>query len=145
MVVRRLLKALGGYSDNFMAALYLWPIASIALTLPILAYLYHRDGRLKFGSIVSTYLAVLYLVGLGCFTLYPLPSGSSGLGITYGIPWQLNPLAPLSDIARFRICCYSTDSFQCNFLCSIRVYNRTDVAFTPCSVSFVGFCRLAPY
>ena len=100
MVVRRLLKALGGYSDNFMAALYLWPIASIVLTLPILAYLYHRDGRLKFGSIVSTYLAVLYLVGLGCFTLYPLPSGSSGLGITYGIPWQLNPLAPLSDIAR---------------------------------------------
>ena len=100
MVVRRLLKALGGYSDNFMAALYLWPIAYIVLTLPILAYLYHRDGRLKFGSIVSTYLAVLYLVGLGCFTLYPLPSGSSGLGITYGIPWQLNPLAPMSDIAR---------------------------------------------
>lgn len=100
MVVRRLLEALGGYSDNFMAALFLWPIASVVLTLPILAYLYHRDGRLKFGSVVSTYLVVLYLAGLGCFTLYPLPSGSSGLGITYGIPWQLNPLAPLSDIAR---------------------------------------------
>ena len=78
---------LAGYTDNFRAALALWPLASVALTLPILAYLYHRDGRLKFASVVSTYLAVLYLVGLGRFTLYPLPEGSSGPGISYGIPW----------------------------------------------------------
>ena len=71
-----------------------------ALTLPILAWLYHRDGRLRFGSAVSTYLAVLYVLGLGCFTLYPLPSGDSGLGITYGVPWQLDPLAFVGDFAR---------------------------------------------
>lgn len=82
---------INGYSENFMLAVGLWPLAATALTLPILAYLYHRDGRLKFVSVVSTYLAVLYLLGLGCFTLYPLPSGDSGLGITYGVPWQLNP------------------------------------------------------
>lgn len=91
---------LGGYSDNFAAALGLWPLASFVLTLPILAYLYHRDGRLKFVSVVSTYLAVLYILGLGCFTLYPLPSGTSGLGITRGIPWQLNPFAFVGDLAR---------------------------------------------
>lgn len=91
---------LGSYSENFAAALALWPVASFMLTLPILAYLYHRDGRLKFVSVASTYLAVLYVMGLGCFTLYPLPSGSSGLGITRGIPWQLNPLAFVGDIAR---------------------------------------------
>ena len=91
---------LSGYSANFRAALAMWPLASFALTLPILAYLYHRDGRLKAASVVSTYLAVLYVLGLGCFTLYPLPSGTSGLGITYGVPWQLNPLAPLADFAR---------------------------------------------
>ena len=63
---------ISGYSENFMLAVGLWPLAATALTLPILAYLYHRDGRLKFVSVVSTYLAVLYLLGLGCFTLYPL-------------------------------------------------------------------------
>ena len=91
---------LAGYSDNFLATLVLWPVASFVLTLPILAYLYHRDGRLKFVSVVSTYLAVLYLLGLACFTLYPLPDGTSGPGVTYGIPWQLDPFAPVADFAR---------------------------------------------
>lgn len=81
-------------------ALALWPLASVVLTLPILAWLYHRDGRLRFASVVSTYLAVLYVLGLGCFTLWPLPSGDSGLGITYGVPWQLDPLAFVGDFAR---------------------------------------------
>ena len=89
-----------GYSRNFEMALILWPLASAALTLPILAFLYHREGRLRFPSVVTTYLAVLYLMGLGCFTLYPLPSGTSGPGISYGIPWQLNPLAPIGDFMR---------------------------------------------
>ncbi|MDY2777514.1 MAG: VanZ family protein [Collinsella sp.] len=91
---------LSGYTENFLLAVALWPLASMALTLPILAWLYHRDGRLRFGSAVSTYLAVLYVLGLGCFTLWPLPSGDSGLGITYGIPWQLDPLAFVWDFAR---------------------------------------------
>ena len=91
---------LAGYTENFLLALALWPLASAALTLPILAWLYHRDGRLRFGSAVSTYLAVLYVLGLGCFTLWPLPSGGSGPGITYGIPWQLDPLAFVGDFLR---------------------------------------------
>lgn len=91
---------LAGYTDNFLLALMLWPLASFLLTLPILAWLYHHDGRLRFGSAVSTYLAVLYVLGLGCFTLYPLPSGDSGLGITYGVPWQLDPFAFVGDFAR---------------------------------------------
>ena len=91
---------LSGYTENFLLAVTLWPLASLALTLPILAWLYHRDGRLRFGSAVSTYLAVLYVLGLGCFTLYPLPSGDSGLGITFGVPWQLDPLAFVGDFAR---------------------------------------------
>lgn len=91
---------LGNYSENFAAALILWPLASFALTLPILAYLYHRDGRLRFGSFVGTYLTVLYFLGLGCFTLYPLPSGEAGLGITYGVPANFNPLAFVGDIGK---------------------------------------------
>ena len=91
---------LSGYTDNFLMALALWPVASALLTLPILAWLYHRDGRLRFASVVSTYLAVLYVLGLGCFTLWPLPSGTSGPGISYGIPWQLDPLAFVGDFMR---------------------------------------------
>lgn len=91
---------LGSYTDNFAAALILWPFVSFVLTLPILAYLYHRDGRLRFGSFVGTYLAVLYVLGLGCFTLYPLPSGDVGLGITYGVPANFNPLAFVGDIQK---------------------------------------------
>lgn len=91
---------LGNYSENFAAALILWPMASFVLTLPILAYLYHRDGHLRFGSFAGTYLTVLYVLGLGCFTLYPLPSGDAGPGITYGIPPQWGPLNFVNDIAK---------------------------------------------
>lgn len=83
---------LGNYSENFAAALVLWPALSFLLTLPILAYLYHRDGRLRFGTFVGAYLTVLYVCGLGCFTLYPLPSGDAGLGITYGVAPNFNPM-----------------------------------------------------
>lgn len=89
---------LSGYSDSFLMALALWPVASFALTLPILAWLYHRDGRLRFLSAAGAYLSVLYLLGLACFTLYPLPDGDSGPGITYGLAPILNPLHFIDDI-----------------------------------------------
>lgn len=91
---------LGNYSENFAAALILWPILSFMLTLPILAYLYHRDGRLRFGTFVGAYLTVFYVCGLGCFTLYPLPSGDAGPGITYGIAPQWAPLNFIGDIQK---------------------------------------------
>lgn len=91
---------LGNYSENFAAALVLWPALSFLLTLPILAYLYHRDGRLRFGTFVGAYLTVLYICGLGCFTLYPLPTGDAGPGISYGIQPQWAPLNFIGDIHR---------------------------------------------
>ena len=91
---------LGNYSENFAAALVLWPVLSFMLTLPILAYLYHRDGRLRFGTFVGAYLTVLYVCGLGCFTLYPLPQGDAGPGITYGVAPNFNPMNFMNDIAK---------------------------------------------
>ena len=91
---------LGRFSESFAAAVVLWPLASMVLTLPILAYLYHRDGRLRAASAVSAYLAVLYVLGLGCFTLYPLPDGTSGPGITYCFEPRFNPLGFLDDLAK---------------------------------------------
>ena len=80
-----------GFTDSFAIALGLWPLVSMFLTLPILAMLYRRDGRLRAPSVIGTYLSVLYVLGLGCLTLYPLPDGSAGPGITYGVPRELQP------------------------------------------------------
>ena len=98
--VAHIVSFLQGFSGNFKAALLLWPMLSLLLTLPILAYLYHRDGRLRWGSALAAYASVLYIAGLGCFTLYPLPSGTEGPGITYGISPQLDPLNFIADIRR---------------------------------------------
>lgn len=91
---------LAGFSRQFMLALGLWPIASLVLTLPVLAILYRRDGRLRFWSALGAYLSVLYLLALMCFTLYPLPSGNTGLGITYGVAPQLDFWVFIDDIRR---------------------------------------------
>lgn len=95
-----ILSFLQGFSGSFKAALLLWPLLSAALTLPLAAYLYHRDGRLRVSAVLAAYMAVLYIAGLGCFTLYPLPSGTEGPGITYGIPPQLDPLNFVYDIQK---------------------------------------------
>ncbi len=93
-------KYLLAYSDTFATALLLWPLASLVLTLPILAILYRRDGRLRFFSAVGAYLSVLYFLGLVCFTLYPLPTGDSGPGITYGIAPRTDILGFIGDLRR---------------------------------------------
>ncbi|MEY8437131.1 VanZ family protein [Atopobiaceae bacterium 24-176] len=91
---------LRAYSGPFKLAMALWPLASFVLTLPVLAMVYHRRGRITLASLAWSYLAVLYLVGLACFTCYPLPTGTSGPGITYGVAPQLDPLAFVGDIRR---------------------------------------------
>lgn len=101
---------LKSFSNEFFLALGVWPIASFVLTLPILAFLYNRDRKLRFWSVAGAYLSVLYGLGLVFFTLWPLPSGDSGPGITYGIEPQLNPLGFIRDIqedglkAVFQVC-----------------------------------------
>ena len=91
---------INNYSDNFIVALALWPLASGVLSVPLIALLYHRDGRMHLNTVIGAYLSVLYALSLVCFTLYPLPSGESGLGITYGIAPQLNPFGFLNDLAK---------------------------------------------
>ena len=73
---------INNYSDNFIVALALWPLASGVMSVPLIALLYHRDGRMHLNTVIGAYLSVLYALSLVCFTLYPLPSGESGLGIT---------------------------------------------------------------
>ncbi len=93
-----MLQFLRSYSASFSAAFALWPLASLVLTLPILAFLYRREGRVRIWSAVGAYIAVFYLLGLACMTVYPLPDGTTGLGITYGVSPGLNPLRFLNVI-----------------------------------------------
>ncbi len=88
------------FSGNFNMAVLLWPLLSLLLTVPFLVVLYRRDGWLRLTAVFAIYASILYAAGLVCFTLYPLPSGDSGPGITYGIPPILDPLNFVHDIAR---------------------------------------------
>ena len=65
---------LKNFSEPFAFALALWPFVSMLLTVPVLALLYHRDNRIRLSSAIVAYGTVLYLLGLLCFTLYPMPA-----------------------------------------------------------------------
>ena len=88
------------FSGSFSAAVLVWPLFSLLLTVPFLVYLYRRDGWLRLTAVFAIYASVLYGAGLVCFTLYPLPTGDSGPGITYGIPPVLDPFAFVPAIAQ---------------------------------------------
>lgn len=89
---------LGSFSRPFMFAVALWPFVSALLTLPVLAFLYHRENRIRFGSVVVAYGCVLYLLALGCFTLYPMPENPAEYCATHRLAPQLNPLQFIGDI-----------------------------------------------
>lgn len=91
---------IGSFSGSFSAAVLVWPLFSLLCCLPVLVILYRRDGWLPLSTIFAIYASVLYAAGLVCFTLYPLPTGDSGPGITYGIPPILDPLNFIGDIQR---------------------------------------------
>ena len=80
-------------------AVLVWPLLSLLLSVPVLVVLYRRDGWLPLTTVFAVYASILYAAGLVCFTLYPLPTGDSGPGITYGIPPQWVPLNSVADIA----------------------------------------------
>ncbi len=123
------------------------------LTLPILAMLYRRDGRLRAPSVIGTYLSVLYVLGLGCLTLYPLPDGNAGPGITYGVPANYNPLAFIGDIAKdgaravFQIVANVAFFVPLGFIASRLLRSRssrTSPSSCHSGSSQAGFCGSAP-
>lgn len=81
-------------------AVLVWPLLSLLLSVPVLVGLYRRDGWLPLTTVFAVYASILYAAGLVCFTLYPLPTGDSGPGITYGIPPILDPLNFIPAIQR---------------------------------------------
>ena len=68
------------------------------LTVPVLALLYHRDNRIRLSSAIVAYGTVLYLLGLLCFTLYPMPADAAAYCAAHHLTPQLNPLQFIGDI-----------------------------------------------
>ena len=95
---RSALSFIAGFTGPFILSVVLWPFASLILTLPVFALLYHRDNRLAFRPALVAYLVVLYLLALVCFTMYPLPSDPVGFCSTHHLSPQLNPFEFVHDI-----------------------------------------------
>ena len=89
---------LGDFTEPFILAVAIWPFASAVLTLPVLAMLYHRENRIRLTSVAVSYGCVLYLLALGCFTLYPLPQDAAAYCATHHLTPQLDPLRFIGDI-----------------------------------------------
>lgn len=90
---------LGYFSVSFITAVAVWPFASLLLTVPILALIYHRYHALHFTSAFSAYLVVLYLLALVCFTLWPMPDNPAAFCASHHLHAQLNPLEFLNDLS----------------------------------------------
>ncbi|RSX52383.1 VanZ family protein [Bifidobacterium callimiconis] len=89
---------LSAFTVPFLFALALWPVVSMALTVPVLAMLYHRDNRLGLPAVLSAYGTVLYAIGLLCFTLYPLPSDPVAFCAAHHLTPQLDLFRFIDDI-----------------------------------------------
>ena len=87
------------FSGSFGISLVFWPLASLILTLPILALIYNRYHRLRLTAAMAAYLTVLYLLALVFFTLWPMPDDRAAFCATHHLSPQLNPLQFLTDLS----------------------------------------------
>ena len=93
-----MLSFLGNFTASFRVALVMWPFVAFVLTLPLLLVHYIRFRRVAFGRVVMTYLAVLYVLALAAFTLYPMPDNAARFCGSHHIQPQLTPLASILEI-----------------------------------------------
>lgn len=90
---------LGTFSTSFIVALLAWPVAAALLTLPLLVIQYRTYNKIIWHRITYTYLFILYVLGLGTFTLYPFPDNPVEFCRAYDLGPQLMPFTFIADIA----------------------------------------------
>ncbi|RBP99657.1 VanZ family protein [Bifidobacterium xylocopae] len=93
-----MLSYLGAFSASFGLSIAVWPFASLLLTLPVLALIYHRYHRLRLAAALTAYLTILYLLALVCFTLWPMPDDRAAFCAGHHLSPQLDPLHFLTDL-----------------------------------------------
>lgn len=86
------------FSTSFVIAIVAWPFVSALVTLPVLAGMYHRYHQLRFTAVLAAYTAILYVLGLVAFTLYPMPDNPDAFCATTHLTPQLNILRFVTDL-----------------------------------------------
>lgn len=89
---------LGAFTDSFLASIRFWPLMAFVLTLPIVAVRALRGNRLTWPYLVVSYLLVLYVLGLGFFTLYPMPDDPVTYCAKHATQVQLVPFRWIGDL-----------------------------------------------
>ena len=72
----------------------------ILLTVPLIVARLVVQRRATWGYVIFSYAFVLYLLGLGLFTLYPMPDNSASFCAKQSLSPQLIPLHWIVDVAQ---------------------------------------------
>lgn len=81
-------------------SLVYWPFMCILLTIPFIIARLIARRRATWGYVIFSYAFVLYLLGLGLFTLYPMPDNSASFCAKQSLSPQLIPLHWIVDVAQ---------------------------------------------
>ena len=81
-------------------SLVYWPFMCILLTIPFIIARLIARRRATWGYVIFSYTFVLYLLGLGLFTLYPMPDSSASFCAKQSLSPQLIPFHWVVDAMR---------------------------------------------
>lgn len=88
------------FSESFALSLVYWPFMCILLTIPFIIARLIARRRATWGYVIFSYTFILYLLGLGLFTLYPMPDNPASFYAKQSLSPQLIPLHWIVDIAQ---------------------------------------------
>ena len=88
------------FSESFALSLVYWPFMCILLTIPFIIARLIARRRATWGYVIFSYAFVLYLLGLGLFTLYPMPDNPASFCAKQSLSPQLIPLHWIVDVAQ---------------------------------------------
>lgn len=81
-------------------SLVYWPFMCILLTIPFIIARLIARRRATWGYVIFSYTFILYLLGLGLFTLYPMPDNPASFCAKQSLSPQLIPLHWIVDVAQ---------------------------------------------
>jgi glycopeptide antibiotics resistance protein len=88
------------FSESLVLSLVYWPFMCILLTVPLIVARLVVQRRATWGYVIFSYALVLYLLGLGLFTLYPMPDNSASFCAKQSLSPQLIPFHWIVDAMR---------------------------------------------
>ena len=88
------------FSESFALSLVYWPFMCILLTIPFIIARLIARRRATWGYVIFSYTFILYLLGLGLFTLYPMPDNPASFCAKQSLSPQFIPLHWIVDVAQ---------------------------------------------